>query len=120
MKSRSSPCWPIWPRSRLAMDDLNAREAALVQIGKDLSVAPDADALMKKVVDVAAEILRFEDCSLFIIDKATRRAVLVATRGPLAPQIGRAAYEMGEGLTGWVAEHGVPVRLGDPAHRSTA
>lgn len=99
---------------RLAMNDLGAREAALVQIGKDLSLATDPDALMKRVADVAAEILRFEDCSLFLIDKATRRAVLVATRGPLAPQIGQAAYEMGEGLTGWVAEHGVPVRMGNP------
>lgn len=99
---------------RLASDDLRAREAALVQIGNELSLATDPDALMKKVADVAAEVLRFEDCSLFLIDQATRRAVLVATRGPLAPLIGRAAYEMGEGITGWVAEHGVPARTGNP------
>ena len=106
---------------RLAMDDINAREAALVQIGKDLSVAGGPAALMERVADVSAEILRFEDSSLFLIDRATRRAVLAATRGPLAPQVGRAAYEMGEGLTGWVAEHGVPVRIrnprGDPRHK---
>lgn len=99
---------------RLASDDLRTREKALVQIGQDLAIAADHEALMKKVADVAADILRFEDCSLFIIDKATRRAVLVATRGPLAPQVGKASYEMGEGLTGWVAEHGMPIRASDP------
>jgi GAF domain-containing protein len=99
---------------RLEMEDMNAREAALVRIGKDLSIAADADALMKKVADVAAEILHFEDCSIFLIDKASRRLMLVATRGPLAPQIGRASYAPGEGLTGWVAEHGTSIRLGDP------
>ena len=106
---------------RLAMDDRDARQAALVQNGKDLSVAGNADELMKKVTDVAAEILRFEDCSIFLIDKATRRAVLVASRGPLAREVGRAGYEMGEGLTGWVAEHGQPIRIrspkGDPRHK---
>lgn len=106
---------------RLAMDDLRAREAALVQIGNNLSIAADADTLMRRVADVAAEILRFEDCSIFLIDRATRRAVLVATRGPLAPLIGQASYPLGEGLTGWVAEHGRPIRLrvpkDDPRHR---
>lgn len=106
---------------RLAMDDLRTREAALVKIGKDLSIAAEADTLMRKVLDVAAEILRFEDCSLFIIDKATQRVVLAATRGSLASEIERAAYAIGEGLTGWVAEHGVPVRVqsptGDPRHK---
>lgn len=99
---------------RLSREDLHAREAVLVQIGKELSVAPDADALMKRVVAIAGDILRFEDCSLFILDKGTGRLVLLATRGPLAPQIGKASYAVGEGLTGWVAAHGAPVRVRDP------
>lgn len=106
---------------RLAMDDLRARETALVQIGNSLSIAADADTLMKRVADVAAEILRFEDCSIFLIDRATRRAILVATRGHLTPLIGQASYALGEGLTGWVAEQGKPIRLrvprDDPRHR---
>ncbi len=106
---------------RLAMDDLRARETALVQIGNNLSIAADADTLMKRVADVAAEILRFEDCSIFLLDKATRRAILVATRGLLTPLVGQASYALGEGLTGWVAEHGKAVRLRipreDPRHK---
>lgn len=100
---------------RLFTDDLHRREEVLVQIGKELSVAPNADTLMRRVVEIAGEVLRFEDCSLFILDKSSGRLVLVATRGPsLAAQVGRATYEVGEGLTGWVAQNGEPVRVRDP------
>jgi signal transduction histidine kinase len=100
---------------RLAMDDLHAREAALVQMGKDLSVAPDPDALMQRVLAITREILRFEDCSLFLLDAASQRLILVATRGAaLATQVRKASYAPGEGLTGWVAANGQSVRIRDP------
>jgi signal transduction histidine kinase len=100
---------------RLAMEDLRAREAALVQMGKELSSAPDPDSLMQRVVAITKEILRFEDCSIFFLDPNTRRLILVATRGTaLSPQVKKAAYELGEGLTGWVGKHGDPIRVRDP------
>ena len=100
---------------RLAMEDLQAREAALVQMGKELSAAPNPDALMQRVVAITKEILRFEDCSIFFLDPGTHRLVLVATRGQaLSPQVKKAAYELGEGLTGWVGQHGEPIRVRDP------
>lgn len=100
---------------RLAMEDLRAREAALVQMGKELSAAPDPDSLMQRVVAITKEILRFEDCSIFFLEPNTQRLVLVATRGQaLSPQVKKAAYELGEGLTGWVAKHGEPIRVRDP------
>ena len=100
---------------RLAMDDLHSREAALVQMGKDLSAVPDPDALLQRVLAITREILRFEDCSLFLLDPPTQRMVLVATRGAaLAPEVRKAAYALGEGLTGWVALNGQAVRIRDP------
>lgn len=99
---------------RLMMDGYRARETALVEIGKDLSAIADAGPLMKRVVDVAAEMLRFEDCSVFVLDKDSSQLILQASRGALAAKIGQAAYAPGEGLTGWVFSHGEPIRLGDP------
>ena len=99
---------------RLLMDGYRAREAALVEIGKDLSTIGDAEQLMRRVVDVAAAQLRFEDCSLFVLDKDKQLLVLQAARGGLAGRIGTATYPVGEGLTGWVAEHGEPIRVGSP------
>ena len=99
---------------RLLSDASRAREAALVEIGKDLSAIADPDQLMRRVVDVAAAQLRFEDCSLFVLDRDKQHLILQAARGGLASRIGTAAYPLGEGLTGWVAQHGEPIRVGNP------
>ncbi|MCL5103129.1 MAG: GAF domain-containing protein [Armatimonadetes bacterium] len=96
------------------VSDHRAREEALVQIGKELNRFSDTGALLQKVIDVAADALKFEDCSLFMIDVVTDKLVLRASRGPLLSQIGAASYELGEGLTGWTAKHGQVVRLTDP------
>ena len=106
---------------RLMMDNYRARETALVEIGKDLTALADTGHLMRRVVDVAAEVLRFEDCSLFVLDKDKNQLVLQASRGGLVPSIGQAVYPQGEGLTGWVGQHGMPIRItdlkGDPRWR---
>jgi len=99
---------------RLLMDGYRAREAALVEIGKDLSAIGDPDRLMRRVVDVAAAQLRFEDCSVFVLDRDKGLLVLQAARGGLAARVGTATYPVGEGLTGWVAQHGEPIRVGNP------
>jgi signal transduction histidine kinase len=99
---------------RLTTARYSAREAALVELGKNLTAIADIASLMRRVVDVAADVLRFEDCSLFILDRDRNELVLQATRGPLADKIGIASYPMGEGLTGWVAKHGEPIRIVEP------
>lgn len=99
---------------RLILDGHRARETALVEIGKDLTAMADPVQLMRRVVDVAAEMLRFEDCSLFMLDKDKNQIVLQASRGGLAQRIGEAVYPLGQGLTGWVAQFGEAIRLTDP------
>ena len=99
---------------RLMMDGYRARETALVEIGKDLSAIADTALLTRRVVDVAAEVLRFEDCSLFVLDRDKNELILQASRGGLADRIGLAAYHLGEGLTGWVGAHGEVIRTADP------
>ncbi|MCX6343921.1 MAG: GAF domain-containing protein [Armatimonadetes bacterium] len=98
----------------ITMDDHRAREMALVQIGQELNRFSDTDALLQKVIDVAADALKFEDCSLFMIDVVTDKLVLRASRGPLAKLIGKASYDLGEGLTGWTAENEQILRVIDP------
>ncbi len=100
---------------RLAMDDLRARESALVQMGREFSQATDPDELTRRVITITREILRFEDCSLFLLDRGTQRFLLVATSGPaLTTEVRKASYALNEGLTGWVAAHGQAVRIRDP------
>lgn len=94
----------------LGVQRFRARERALIEIGMNLTTTLDVEPLVRKVVDVSAEALHYEDCSVFLLDEQTDTLVLRATRGALAERVGVATYRVGEGLTGWVAEHGQPVR----------
>jgi len=98
----------------LGLDGFRARETALIEIGTSLNTTIETDALMRKVVDEAAEALKYEGCSVFLLDQETNRLVLRASHKALAEEVGVASYALGEGITGWVAEHGTPVRLEDP------
>ena len=98
----------------MTVSDHRAREAALVQIGKQLNGLTETSVILQKVIDVAAEALKFEDCSLFLYSEILGKLVLRASRGALSRQIDEASYDIGEGLTGWTAEQQVPVRVVDP------
>lgn len=100
----------------IAMAEHQLREEALVAIGRDLNSAADLDTLIHDVVQQATKILRADDCSLFLMDEAHEFVELVASHGPLDEQSGlhTVKYRLGEGLTGWVAQNGRVIRVGDP------
>ncbi len=98
----------------IVLEDHRARESALVQIGKELSTFTETPSLLEKIIQVAGDAMRFEDCSVFLIDHVTGELTLVASRGSLGERVGSATYQIGQGLTGWVAEHGVPIRITNP------
>ena len=98
----------------LRVQGFRARESALIEIGNNLTTTLDIGTLMQKVLAVAADMLRFEDCTVFLTDEATSTLVLSASSGNLAGRTGEAPYRLGEGITGWVAAHGTSVRLVEP------
>ncbi|MCC6729362.1 MAG: GAF domain-containing protein [Chthonomonadales bacterium] len=98
----------------LRVQGFRARETALIETGNTLTTLMDVDELMAKVVHVAADVIQFEGCSVFLVDEASGGLMLKASSGVLGAQVGAVAYRPGEGLTGWVAAHGLPIRLAAP------
>jgi signal transduction histidine kinase len=109
----------------VGMAEHQLREEALISIGKDLSTAADLDTLMRHVVEQATKILRADDCSLFLMDETAKESDenallhLAASYGTLAGEFEKSdspsvRYHLGEGLTGWVAQTGRALRVGDP------
>jgi signal transduction histidine kinase len=103
----------------IAMAEHQLREEALIAIGKDFNSTADLDTIIHDVVVQATKILRADDCSLFLMQEGgSDNAVLqlAASHGPLSEQAGQreVRYALGEGLTGWVAQHGETIRVGDP------
>jgi len=97
------------------MAEHHRRERALIDIGRELAASTDVEALYDRIAETAAMVLRAGDSSLFLTEPEGERLVLVASRGPLRGLIRQATYAVGEGLTGWVAQSGEPLRIADAA-----
>ncbi len=90
------------------------RQEAFISMGHVLASDPDEETLLHEVLRIAAEMLAFEACSIFVWSSEARAYVLRATRGDLEGLIGTAMYTDGEGLTGKVAGTGTAIRLANP------
>ena len=85
-------------------------DQALLEIYGEL----DRDRLMALVVRYARDRLAAGGSSIFLRDDITGRYVLRGTTGLLEGAdmpAERVEYEPGEGLTGWMAKHGRPLRI---------
>jgi len=98
----------------------------------DICIEPELHVLLNRVAYEMPLILKGEGCSIFLlpdffpesipIDEEVRKAIadkegkivlLAATYGLDSSLIGKAYYEFNEGITGWIARHGLPINLGD-------
>lgn len=91
-----------------------SREEALIEVGLALDTALTEEDLVNKVIQVAGEVLRFQACSIFLLDRNTDTFVLRGSVGQLKDKVGLIRYERGEGCTGWVCETGLPINLDGP------
>lgn len=94
-------------------EDARQREKALIDVGVALDRAQTEEDLLSKVAQVTQSVLNISAYSIFLWDERENAYVLRSTAGEtsLNPQ---AKYAPGEGCTGWVAEHGEPIRLDNP------
>ncbi|MHB1460862.1 MAG: GAF domain-containing protein [Armatimonadota bacterium] len=91
-----------------------SRQQALVRIGNELSACEELEELLNVVLEVTSSLLRFEECSVFIIDDGEKALRLAAATSALKHRRGDAFYQLGEGLTGWVAQNGQPIVTARP------
>jgi signal transduction histidine kinase len=98
----------------LTRDEQQIREEAMLEIRQALDRAVTEDDLLGQILKITAENLRFQSCAIFLWDAHKEEFTLRAGTGTLADLVGKAGYAAGNGLTGWVAKNGTPVRLERP------
>ncbi|MBX7135215.1 MAG: GAF domain-containing protein [Fimbriimonadaceae bacterium] len=98
----------------LERDQMARREEALVQIGGVLNSAMTGEELVERVLTVAGEVLRFQSCSIFLLDPEKEMFMLRGSVSVLKDRVGQVGYKPGEGITGWVCQTGQSVRLANP------
>src|SRR5260370_14372854 len=71
--------------------------------------------MVGEIIGVTAQVTGCDACLVYLLDRDTDEVVLRASQVPHASALGNLRMKMGEGVTGWVAEHKSVVALASNA-----
>jgi uroporphyrinogen-III synthase len=69
------------------------------------------DEMLGEIVGLTAQVTQCDACLVYLIERDSGEIVLRASQVPHAADLGQIRLRMGEGVTGWVAEHKSVVAL---------
>ncbi|HVB34682.1 MAG TPA: response regulator [Patescibacteria group bacterium] len=106
------------PPSEVAKSASNGRDvtfdiALLNKIASRLSAADAFHQVLSEVVEFVAAVVECDSCFVYLVEEDD--LVLQASKNPHPEAIGRLKMRVGQGITGWVAEHRSPVAAGERA-----
>ena len=87
--------------------------AVLSEIAAAISSATDLDQILAKTMDGIAVLLDVEAGSLLLVDESRSALELKASLHGRTELAGLPSLKMGEGIAGWVAQHGEPLLVND-------
>jgi signal transduction protein with GAF and PtsI domain len=67
--------------------------------------------MLQELIGLAVDVTSCDACLVYLVDHATNEIVLRASQLPHSEEIGHIRMKMGEGITGWVAQHKSVVAL---------
>ncbi len=83
---------------------------ALIQLAEQLRARPSLEQLLQVIADRAGQILGVARVSVRLLDPTCTSLLAIARAGePLHDQ--PTAFQVGEGLVGWIVEHNEPLRV---------
>jgi len=86
-------------------------QAMLLQVQRELLAQLEQPRSLELIVEKARDLLNASDCTLYLLAEDNLTLTPVASSGEFAEQIMAMTLQVGEGLTGWVVEHGLPQRI---------
>jgi signal transduction protein with GAF and PtsI domain len=69
------------------------------------------DEMLGEIIGITAQVTNCDACLVYLLERETGEIVLRASQVPHAAALGNLRMKMGEGVTGWVAEHKSVVAL---------
>jgi diguanylate cyclase (GGDEF)-like protein len=97
-----------------AIELLNRRtreQVALLHLQRELLQERDLQNTLNMIAEQARLLLNALDCTVFLLQPDGKKIRAVAASGSDSLSLLSTRAQIGEGLTGWVIEHGVPQRL---------
>ncbi len=93
------------------MEPYTSQVSLLHRVSSIVSSDLSLDEMLGEIVGLTAQVTDCDACLVYLIDEETKEIVLRASQVPHAAELGILRLQMGEGVTGWVAEHQAVVVL---------
>jgi len=85
----------------------------LHEIGNRLATADGFHDVLTRVVEFATALVKCDSCLIYVLEG--EELVLRASKNPHPDVVDRLKLRVGQGITGWVAEHNEPVAVAEKA-----
>ena len=99
----------------LVMEPPSSQIALLHRISSIVSSELSLDEMLGEIVGLTAQVTDCDACLVYLLERDTGEIVLRASQVPHATALGNLRMKVGEGVTGWVAEHKSVVALSSNA-----
>ena len=97
------------------MEPPSSQVALLHRISSIVSSELSLDEMLGEIVGLTAQVTDCDACLVYLLEHESGEIVLRASQVPHAQDLGNLRMKMGEGVTGWVAEHKSVVALSSNA-----
>ena len=95
----------------MASSEARSQVELLHQISNIVSSNLGLERILQELIAMAVNVTGCDACLVYLVDHASHEIVLRASQLPHAQEIGNIRMKMGEGITGWVAQHKSVVAL---------
>src|ERR1700732_1225672 len=85
--------------------------SVLHRVSRIVSSELSLDEMLGEIVGLTSQISGCDACLVYLVESPTEEFVLRASQVPHAADLGNLRMKVGEGVTGWVAEHKSVVAL---------
>ncbi len=85
---------------------------SLHEIGSRIASADSFSTILQRVLDIVTDVVRCDSCFVYV--RQEDQLILRASKNPHADLVNQLGVSVGQGITGWVAEHCETVAI--PAH----
>jgi signal transduction protein with GAF and PtsI domain len=97
------------------MEPVSSHVALLHRISNIVSSELSLDEMLGEIVGLTVQVTDCDACLVYLLDRDTDEVVLRASQVPHVGALGNLRMKVGEGVTGWVAEHKSVVALSSKA-----
>ncbi|MDX1763281.1 MAG: sensor domain-containing diguanylate cyclase [bacterium] len=97
------------------LDQTTKELSYFIKVGKALTSTLDTGSIMNIIMEKTSELVKGEAGSVLLLDEDTNELYFELTEGEMKEDIKRFRLRVGEGIAGWVAQHGEPIIVKDVA-----